>query len=226
MEKELEQIQPPQNPPSRPPVLRPSDHFDPAYHPSQFPAKLASPIPSRPTSASPAPRFVVSGLPALPSRPPSRYQSRLPSRIGSSASLFPPNTNDPHLKPPLRTLASAKSFGIESNVRLSFNRKVFFIYLSMIFGILLFITVVFDFLATLQFQTTGIPAGWLGPIMIFHVLAFYFFLIGFVYSHEANSKGYLILSWVALGINCVSYLGRIVYELAFLDYHPIQYSKS
>lgn len=75
-----------------------------------------------------------------------------------------------------------------------------------------------------------------------HVVSFYFFLIGIIYSTEAAAYDMVRLAWFSLGripnhsspvinyiiigkgLNLTAFIIRTSYEMQYIDYHPISYA--
>jgi len=70
---------------------------------------------------------------------------------------------------------------------------------------------------------------------LLHIVSFFLFVAGFIYSHEAGQTKAVILALFSLGnsnivslslfhhagLNIAVYVARIVYEFTYMDFHPL-----
>lgn len=68
---------------------------------------------------------------------------------------------------------------------------------------------------------------------LLHLVSFFLFVAGFIYSYEAGQRNGVILALFSLGnslciplsnfagLNVVVYTLRLVYEFVYMDYHPL-----
>eukprot|EP00736_Rhodelphis_marinus_P005432 Rmarinus@m.228 len=108
--------------------------------------------------------------------------------------------------------------------RLVFQKKLHYVYLSLFLALLLLGGVLYDFIATLVYRhPEGLPAGWRQSFLLVHIISFFFFLAGFIYSYESGSRSAIGLSLFSLVLNLLVYSLRVTYEIMYIDYHKPDY---
>ena len=71
-----------------------------------------------------------------------------------------------------------------------------------------------------------LPMQWNTSILILHSVGFYFFLLGYMYASEAQSRSGIRLANVSLVMLSIALTLRVVYSIVYLDHYPTEYSTS
>jgi hypothetical protein len=104
------------------------------------------------------------------------------------------------------------------------KKSGYFTQISLVISLFFLLLNIVDFIALLAYREPGvIPVGWQLNLLLGHVIGFYFFLIGFIYSNEAEAKPMVRLSLFALALNLSAFIMRVVFEIKYIGFRPARY---
>eukprot|EP00163_Fabomonas_tropica_P004847 TRINITY_DN1430_c0_g2_i1.p1 TRINITY_DN1430_c0_g2~~TRINITY_DN1430_c0_g2_i1.p1 ORF type:complete len:113 (+),score=8.18 TRINITY_DN1430_c0_g2_i1:269-607(+) len=106
---------------------------------------------------------------------------------------------------------------------LSYKKKIYYSIMALVFAIILFIFSIVDFVSLAYYNPEAFPASWRVTFMGVHIVSFYLVLSGIIYTNEANSRIGIKVSLIALVVNLISFLMRLIYELGFKDFRKVTY---
>ncbi|KAL0214852.1 hypothetical protein P9112_007040 [Eukaryota sp. TZLM1-RC] len=92
--------------------------------------------------------------------------------------------------------------------------------MSLVLAVFLFSLALVDFVVG---YGGGIPSAWRVSIMFLHITSVYLCVLAFIYANEAKRKVESVLALISFGVNIIAFALRIIYEITFLPFQPIQY---
>lgn len=103
---------------------------------------------------------------------------------------------------------------------ISSGNKSSYVYLSLILGLVFLAVDIADYVTVTVYRDPyALPSSWRFTLVLAHVFSFYCFLIGFIYSYEANKIDVVKVAFVSFAVNLAAFVVRVDYEVRFEDYH-------